>query len=62
LDTSSVLTKLWDIIATSVRVEKGFKEVHVNDVANALFAYNGLKVRNTQVHNLSEIGGSGGLG
>jgi hypothetical protein len=39
------------IIKSGVRTEKGFKEVHLNDVANKIFEYCQLEVSSTQVYN-----------
>ena len=40
-----------EIIKSGVRTEKGFKEVHLNNVANKVFEFCGIEVSYTQVYN-----------
>ena len=46
-----VLNKMCEIIASGVRTDKGFKEVHLNLVAKQVFDFCGHKVTSTQVYN-----------
>ena len=39
------------LITTGVRTDKGFKEVHLNQVAKALHEFSGQEVTETQVYN-----------
>ncbi|KAK3141325.1 hypothetical protein QOZ80_4BG0332370 [Eleusine coracana subsp. coracana] len=39
------------LISTGVRTDKGFKEVHLNQVAKALQEFSGIEVTDTQVYN-----------
>ena len=48
---SFVLNKMCEIIASGVRTDKGFKEVHLNLVAKQVFNFCGSKVTSTQVYN-----------
>jgi Golgi nucleoside diphosphatase len=40
-----------EIIKSGVRTEKGFKEVHLNNVAKKVHEYCGLEVSSQQVYN-----------
>jgi fumarate hydratase class II len=40
-----------ELVGTGVRTHKGFKEVHVNKVAEALQEFTGEHVTGTQVYN-----------
>ncbi|XBI25692.1 hypothetical protein VPH35_050568 [Triticum aestivum] len=46
-----VLNKMCEIIASGVRTDKGFKEVHLNLVAKQVFNFCGQEVTTTQVYN-----------
>jgi hypothetical protein len=49
--SSFVLVKMCALIRTRVRTDKGFKEVHLTVVANAMFEHCGINVSSTQVYN-----------
>ncbi|KAK1599251.1 hypothetical protein QYE76_016775 [Lolium multiflorum] len=49
--SSFVLEKMCGLIQSSVRTDKGFKEVHLNVVAKGLFNHCGVFVCSTQVYN-----------
>jgi hypothetical protein len=49
--SSFVLRDMCQLISTGVRTDKGFKEVHLNQVANALQEFCGNDVTGTQVYN-----------
>jgi hypothetical protein len=42
---------MYDIMKSGVRIEKGFKEVHLNDCAKKIFEYCQQEVSSTQVYN-----------
>jgi hypothetical protein len=42
-----ILQKMWELIKTSVRTDKGFKEVHLVSVSKALFEHCGAEVTST---------------
>ncbi|CAN6197983.1 unnamed protein product [Urochloa humidicola] len=46
-----VLRHMCQLISTGVRTDKGFKEVHLNQVAKALQEFSGNEVTGTQVYN-----------
>jgi hypothetical protein len=46
-----VLRHMCQLITTGVRTDKGFKEVHLNQVAKALHEFSGQEVTGTQVYN-----------
>jgi hypothetical protein len=46
-----VLRRFCQLIASGVRTDKGFKEVHLNQVAKALQEFSGNEVTGTQVYN-----------
>ena len=46
-----VLNRMCDIIKSGVRTEKGFKEVHLNNVAKKVFNYCQQEVSSQQVYN-----------
>ncbi|XBH55576.1 hypothetical protein VPH35_077640 [Triticum aestivum] len=46
-----VLNKMCELISSVVRTDKGFKEVHLNTVANKVFEFCGQEVSATQVYN-----------
>jgi hypothetical protein len=46
-----VLRRMCQLISTGVRTDKGFKEVHLNQVAKALQEFSGNEVSGTQVYN-----------
>jgi len=46
-----VLRRMCELISTGVRTDKGFKEVHLNQVAKALHEFTGNEVTGTQVYN-----------
>jgi hypothetical protein len=46
-----VLRRFCQLISTGVRTDKGFKEVHLNQVAKALHEFSGNEVTGTQVYN-----------
>jgi hypothetical protein len=46
-----VLHRMCQLISSSVRTDKGFKEVHLNQVAKALSEFIGNEVIGTQVYN-----------
>lgn len=48
---SFVLRRMCQLISTGVRTDKGFKEVHLNQVAKALQEFSGNEVTGTQVYN-----------
>ncbi|KAK3166082.1 hypothetical protein QOZ80_1AG0041210 [Eleusine coracana subsp. coracana] len=49
--SSFVLRRFCQLIATGVRTDKGFKEVHLNQVAKDLHDFSGTEVTETQVYN-----------
>lgn len=49
--SSFVLRRMCQLITTGVRTDKGFKEVHLNQVAKALQEFSGNEVSGTQVYN-----------
>jgi hypothetical protein len=49
--SSFVLRRMCQLIETGVRTDKGFKEVHLNQVAKYLAEFSGLEVTGTQVYN-----------
>ncbi|KAK3127416.1 hypothetical protein QOZ80_7AG0572990 [Eleusine coracana subsp. coracana] len=49
--SSFVLSRMCQLISTGVRTDKGFKEVHLNQVAKALQEFSGIEVTCTQVYN-----------
>jgi hypothetical protein len=49
--SSFVLRRMYQLIETGVRTDKGFKEVHLNQVAKYLAEFSGLEVTGTQVYN-----------
>ncbi|CAO2206314.1 unnamed protein product [Urochloa humidicola] len=46
-----VLRRMCELISTGVRTDKGFKEVHLNQVAKLLNEFTGNEVTGTQVYN-----------
>jgi methionine salvage enolase-phosphatase E1 len=52
-DVSSgfVLRRMCQLIESGVRTDKGFKEVHLNQVAKALQEFSGSDVTGTQIYN-----------
>uniref|UniRef100_J3N1M1 Myb/SANT-like domain-containing protein n=1 Tax=Oryza brachyantha TaxID=4533 RepID=J3N1M1_ORYBR len=48
---SSFMLKKVELIAEGVRTDKGFKEVHLNQVARSLSDHYGLDISGTQVYN-----------
>ena len=46
-----VLNKMCDIIANRVRTDKGFKEVHLNNVAKMVFELRSTEASSTRVYN-----------
>ncbi|XP_034604831.2 uncharacterized protein [Setaria viridis] len=46
-----ILHRMCQLISTGVRTDKGFKEVHLNQVAKALHEFSGNEVTGTQVYN-----------
>ena len=46
-----VLNKMCELISSVVRIDKGFKEVHLNTVAKQVFDFCGQEVSATQVYN-----------
>jgi hypothetical protein len=46
-----ILRKFADLIGQGVKIDEGFKEVHVNSVAKALTEISGQEVTGTQVYN-----------
>ncbi|GJN13488.1 hypothetical protein PR202_gb00197 [Eleusine coracana subsp. coracana] len=48
--SSFVLRRFCQLIATGVRTDKGFKEVHLNQVAKDLHEFSGTEVTGTQAH------------
>ena len=46
-----VLNKMCELIASGVRTNKGFKEVHLNAVAKLVFEFSGQEVTPTQIYN-----------
>jgi hypothetical protein len=49
--SSFVLRRMCELISTGVRTDKGFKEVHLNQVTKALHEFIGNEVTGTQVYN-----------
>jgi hypothetical protein len=49
--SSFVLRRMCQLIETGVRTDKGFKEVHLNQVAKLLSEFTGMEVIGTQVYN-----------
>ncbi len=49
--SSFVLSRMCQLISSGVRTDKGFKEVHLNQVAKALNEFTGNEVTGTQVYN-----------
>ncbi|KAJ1279047.1 hypothetical protein BS78_04G125300 [Paspalum vaginatum] len=49
--SSFALRRMCQMISTGVRTDKGFKEVHLNQVAKALQEFSGQDVTGTQVYN-----------
>lgn len=45
-----IMKDMYDIIASGVRDDKGFKKVHLNDVANRGFEFSATKVTSTRVY------------
>ncbi|KAK1609820.1 hypothetical protein QYE76_033493 [Lolium multiflorum] len=48
--SSFVLEKMCGLIQSGVRIDKGFKEVHMNSVAKGLAEHCGVSVCSTQDH------------
>ncbi|XP_022685499.1 uncharacterized protein LOC111258473 [Setaria italica] len=46
-----ILRRICQLISTGVRTDKGFKEVHLNQVAKALHEFSSNEVTSTQVYN-----------
>ena len=46
-----MLNKMCELIASGVRTDKGFKEVHLNTVAKLVFYFCGHEVTSTQIYN-----------
>lgn len=46
-----VLRRICDLVGKGARTNKGFKEVHVNQVAKALKEFSGMDLTSTQVYN-----------
>ena len=46
-----VLHHFCQLISTGVRTDKGFKEVHLNQVAKSVVEFSGFEVTGTQVYN-----------
>ena len=46
-----ILRRMCQLISTGVRIDKGFKEAHLNQVAKALQEFTGNEVTGTQVYN-----------
>ena len=46
-----VLNKMCELISSGVRIDKGFKEVHLNTAAKQAFEFCGQEVSATQVYN-----------
>src|SRR5688572_28045646 len=46
-----ILRRMCQLISTDVRTDKGFKEVHLNQVAKALHEFSGNQVNSTEVYN-----------
>jgi hypothetical protein len=46
-----VLRRMCQLISTGVRTDKGFKEVHLNQVAKAVHEFSGNEITSTQVYN-----------
>ena len=42
-----VLNRICEIISSEVRIDKGFKEVHLNVVAKQVFEFCGIEVTST---------------
>ncbi|KAK1698799.1 hypothetical protein QYE76_015496 [Lolium multiflorum] len=49
--SSFVLEKMCGLIKTGVKTDKGFKEVHLADVAKGLYEHHGVSACSTQVYN-----------
>jgi hypothetical protein len=49
--SSYVLNRMVQLISSGVRTDKGFKEVHLNQVAKDLKEFIGMDVTDTQVYN-----------
>jgi hypothetical protein len=49
--STSILNKMCDIVKNTIYTEKGFKEIHLNACAKALFEHCDAKVSRTQVYN-----------
>jgi len=49
--SSFMLRRMCQLISSGVRTDKGFKEVHLNQVAKALQEYSGNEITGTQVYN-----------
>jgi hypothetical protein len=49
--SSFVLRRMCQLISTGVRTDKGFKKVHLNQVAKALHEFTGNEITGTQVYN-----------
>src|ERR1041384_6393358 len=49
--SSFILRRMCQLISTGVRTDKGFKEVHLNQVTKALHEFSGHEVTGTQVYN-----------
>jgi hypothetical protein len=49
--SSFVLRRMCQLIETGVRTDKGFKEVHLNQVAKYLQEFTGMEVSGQQVYN-----------
>jgi hypothetical protein len=58
--SSFVLRHMCQLISTEVRTSKGFKELHLNQVAKALQGFNGDEVTGTPVTTTCVSGGRGG--
>jgi methionine salvage enolase-phosphatase E1 len=46
-----ILRRMCQLISSGVRTDKGFKEVHLNQVAKAVSEFTGNQVTGTQVYN-----------
>ncbi|WVZ51101.1 hypothetical protein U9M48_002279, partial [Paspalum notatum var. saurae] len=49
--SSFALRRMCQLIATGVRTDKGFKEVHLNQVAKVVHEFSGIEVSGNQVYN-----------
>jgi methionine salvage enolase-phosphatase E1 len=49
--SSFMLRRLCQLISSGVRTDKGFKEVHLNQVAKQVQEFSGQEVSRTQVYN-----------